>query len=248
MRPIVPAIALLLSFALAACTGPQQRDEEEYEEADFHYQLAQGYFQNGEVPFAIRELQLTLEVIPDHVGALYLLGFIYQGRMDYPMAESYYEAALDVFPGRFDIRNNLGSVYLAQSRWADAEDTFRALTREPTYSTPGHAHNNLGWALYEQGRTREAIDQFEMALMFQPDLCLAWNNAGLAWAEMGNAIEARHYLQNAVDRCNDYAEPRYRLAQLLIATGGDPADAVELFEECVELGSEWARRCAEYLP
>jgi len=54
------------------------------------------------------------------------------------------------------------------------------------------AHTNLGFALEQMGRTSEAIDQYELALKFNPHF-------GLAQAHMGNALAKIGRVRDAID-------------------------------------------------
>ncbi|MFT4704800.1 MAG: Tfp pilus assembly protein PilF [Bradymonadia bacterium] len=254
-----PSLALVRALLVCGCAtfaagtfgcsaATQARQEEANEQSDFHYRLSIGHYNAQEVPIAIRELNHSLELNPENVDALYLLGFIYQGRRDYEEAERLYTIALSLADERHDIRNALGTVYLETERWEAAEELFRALTRIPTYFTPGHAHNNLGWALMSQGDHSQAVEQFELAVLFQPELCPAYNNRGIAQEELGLLRAAERAYEDAIERCSSYAEPRYRLGVLLWREGEIEA-AEELFEECEDMGpnSDFGRRCAEYL-
>ncbi|MCB9508106.1 MAG: tetratricopeptide repeat protein [Myxococcales bacterium] len=246
---LAAGLALLLALGVAACGGSQKRADEAHEQADFHYQLSIGHWRAHEVPNAIRELNTALELDPNHQEALYLLGFIYQGRYNFAETERLYRRALEVRPDWYEVMNNLGTVYLMQERWPEAEELFRDLVAAPTYSTPGHAYNNLGWSVYKQGRVSEALEYFMLATRFQPELCLAYNNQGIANAELGNPRGAVEAYGEAISRCADYQEPRYRLALLLYDLGRDADRASALLEECVALGDTTpiGRRCDEYL-
>ena len=132
-----------------------------------------------------------------------------------------------------------------------AAEIFRELTRNPTYVTPGHAHNNLGWAYYNMGMRDEALEQFQLAVMFQPEHCLAYNNQGMIYEEMGNVRQAERAYESAISRCADYPEPRYRLGVILSASGdySDLSRAHDLFQECYDASPEssYGQRCLEYL-
>ena len=248
MRLVV--IAVVASFLLTiACSGPQQRDEELIEQSRYHFELAQGHYRASEIPVAIRELLTSLDLNPDNVDALFLLGFIHHGRREFAEAERRYARAVDLAPERYDIQNNLGTVFLEQSRWEEALEVYEDLISEPTYMTPGHAHNNLGWAHYNQGRCREALDHFDFAIMFQPDHCLAYNNRGLALECVGDVREASRAYEGAVERCATYQEPRYRLAMLLLQLDRQVERAYTLLEECNDImpESDYGRRCLEWL-
>ena len=241
-------VLALLSVAIGCGGGPQQREQEATHQSDFHYQLAVGHYHAREAPIAIRELLAAIELDDENIDAIYILGYIYQGRRDYVEAERLYRRALEIDAERYDIRNSLGTILLQKEMWEEAEDLFRGLTRVPTYVTPGHAHNNLGWALFQQRRYDEAIEQFEMAIMFQPELCQAYNNQGMAEEELQFVRQAMESYEDAIERCTNYAEPRYRLGAIYWQMG-DVEIALELFEECVELepNSEFGDRCWEYV-
>ncbi len=219
------------------------------EASHFHYQLSIGHWQASEVPTAIRELNTALELNPNNRDALFLLGFIYQGRRNYAEAERLYLRAIEVDSTWFEVQNNLGVIYLEQERWLDAEELFRDLTGAPTYATPGHAYNNLGWALYRQNLYSEALENFDLAIMFQPEHCLAYNNKGLTYEAMSNYRPAVAAYTEALERCRDYQEPYYRLAVLLMRLDRDPERVSELLDQCIELGDSTAlgMRCYEYI-
>ncbi len=233
------------------CSGPQSQplDEQQVEASDFHYQLAIGHWQANEGPIAIRELNTSLEINPDIEDALFLLGFIYQGRRAYAEAERLYRRALEVRPEWHEVMNNMGVVMLEQERWVEAEDLYRQLTNMPTYATPGHAYNNLGMSLYEQRLYADALANFDLALLFQPQHCLAHNNRGMVLEELGNDRAAAGAYEDAVEQCEEYQEPRYRLPLLLLRLDREHERATELLTECVELGEDTpiGLRCQEYV-
>lgn len=250
MRTLIATLAL--ATAVAACSGADRQrrpDDDDVQQSDFHYQLAIGHWQAQEIPVAIRELNTALEHNPYNDDALFLLGFIYQGRLNYAETERLYLRALELDPDRYEVTNNLGTVYLEQGRWHEAEALFHQLTAAPTYATPGHAWNNLGWAVFQQRRYDEARDAFEMAIRFQPEHCLAYNNLGMTYEELGMDRQAAGAYEDAITRCDDYQEPYYRLPLLLIRLDRDLERAFELLETCVELGADttYGMRCQEYL-
>lgn len=244
------AIILPLTSQSVGCAGAQAEAEAAIEQSDFHYQLAVGHYQAREVPQAIGELEISLALDPNNARALFMMAFIFQGRRDYDRAIGYYEQALVARPNWHEAMNNLGTTYLQTSRWEEAVEVYEELTSFPTYSTPGHAHNNLGWAYYQLGRTRQALEQFTLALMFQPEHCLAWNNQGIVHQDLGNIQESRRSFEQAVSQCANYAEPRYRLGSLLLALPQPDLSRVQtLFQECFDLEplGAFGRRCEEYL-
>ena len=247
-----PFPALLLAagvLLLAACGSTQRADDAVIQQSEYHYQLAVGHFNAREVPIAIRELFQSLELNPENAQAHFLLGFIYHGRRDYRTAIGHYEEALRLQPGWHEVRNNLGVIHIEQQDWDAAVELYRELINVPTYQTPGHAFNNLGWALYNQGHHHEAREFFRMAVDYQPEHCLAWNNLGLVNEELGDLRTAQRAYEQAIRRCSSYAEPRFRLGVMLFRDGSEVNRAVSLLRECIDLAAETrlGDRCEEFL-
>jgi Tfp pilus assembly protein PilF len=245
MLRILFIIAICVSLG---CAGAQKKEEKLSEDAQFHYKMASAYFDSHEIPLAIKELTEALELDPDHKEAHYLMGFIYHGRRDYSKAIRHYQRALDIDPQYHFARNNLGTVYLATERWQDAVPQFEKLLEEPLYPTPELAHNNLGWALYQQGKYQRALEHFKMAAFLKPQLCLAQNNLGLTHKKMGNHDRAMEKFMEAVRLCpKQYAEPHFHIGKMM-AEAGNP-NARSHFEACarIEPGTNLGRRCREYL-
>jgi len=235
---------LLLLLAGCASQAPQRMEES----ADYHVQLAGGHWEAGEAPQAIEELQVALQIDPNNEQAHYFLGFIFSGRRMFPQSIQHYRQALLLNPEWYEVSNNLGVVYLQLERWEEAEALFQSLTEVAHYSTPGHAYNNLGWSQLNQGRVRDALSNFEMATYLEPDMCLAYNNQGLSFEQLERSREAMDAYQQAINRCDDYAEPRFRMGRLLQREGRFNESA-SLFAECVEMtgiGSSLGARCREY--
>ncbi len=246
------SICLMVSTASIGCaTGPEEKPEKTEEQtktADFHYQLAQGYFESSEIPLAIRELTVALEINDEHAEAHHLLGFIYMGRRDYPKALRHFDAALALKPEFHSARNNRGSVLLATERWREAIEEFELLLEEPLYATPELAHNNLGWAYFNLRKYPRAVEHLKMATFLKPQLCLGHNNLGLAQVELGAKLEAFESFTKAIEHCPDnYAEPHFHLGKLLSEAGDNRA--ASHFQKCSEIqpSSNLGRRCREYV-
>jgi type IV pilus assembly protein PilF len=243
----IAALVLLLTM-VPACSGADKKKDQIQQDAQWHYEMAAGYFEANEIPLAIRELTFALERNPNHEQAHYLMGFIYMGRRNYPKSIQHFQEVLRLNPQYHFAKNNLGTVYLAMERWQDAEVLYLELLDEPLYTTPELAHNNLGWAYYNLRRYSDALEHLRMASFLKPELCLADNNMGLVYEAMGNRREAASMYRRAINKCPvNYQEPHFNLGKIM-ADDGDPR-AFAHFERCVELapGSLIADRCREYL-
>jgi protein O-mannosyl-transferase len=90
---------------------------------------------------------------------------------------------------------------------------------------------NLGCALQDAGRFREAIEQFERAIAIdpkRPDVGLAHRSLGLTWARLGQADKAIHHLQIAMQLRPDVAKDHGTLGSLLLDVHRFPEAAQEL--------------------
>ena len=242
----------ILGFVLCfgvACGGAQKKEEAEAQKKiDYHYQMGAAYFENHEIPLALKELMATLDLDPDHIQAHYMLGLIYMGRRDYNKSLNHNREALRINPEYHFARNNLGAVYLAMERWREAATEFEKLLEAPLYPTPELAHNNLGWAHYNLRKYNPALEHFRMAVFLKPELCLAHNNLGLTYQTLGNGSEAQRSFEEAIRRCpTNYAEPHFHVGKIK-SNIGDPSSRSH-FKRCAELepSSNLGRRCREYL-
>lgn len=248
---VVVALAAALAIgALGGCASlsGESDDQNNARDADWHYEMAAGYFESNEIPLALRELTKALDKDPEHFEAHYLKGFIHMGRRDYSNAIQHFKKSLDIEPEYYFAKNNLGSVYLAMDRWEDAVEIFEELVDEPLYSTPELAHNNIGWAYFNLGEYRDAVEHFKQAVFLKPEMCLAHNNLGRTYEKMSRMRRAEKNYRKAIRKCpGKYAEPHFRLAKLLQKQ--EDSSARSHFEKCLEIEPEsnLGDRCRQYL-
>jgi protein O-mannosyl-transferase len=81
------------------------------------------------------------------------------------------------------------------------------------------AYNNLGLALYNTGRTDEALADYRKALEIKPDFAAAHFNLGCLLADRGRTDEAINEYRKALEIKPDFAEARINLGCLLEKTG-----------------------------
>jgi len=237
-RAVVLAVALLL----AGCSTGQ--DAKVTEKADYHYQLASGYYFDRNVPMAIQELDTALVLNPRHEQAHFLMAFINMGRRQYTEAILHLKAALEIKPDYFEARENLGAVYLAMQRWDDAIGALEPLLNENLYATPYLLHNNLGFAYRNKKNLDEAIRHFTQAVFLNPRFCLGLFNLGEALAAQGDAPQAVRQFKKAVEKCPNYADPYYQLG-VVFEKRGRVAEALDYYKLCIKHGGETpiAERC-----
>ena len=248
-RGIVRAVALVCLVlgalpGLTACTTAAEERKEREEKADFHYGLANGYFQSKNIDLAIREVISALEIDPEHADAHYLYGFILCGRKQFEDAVDHFRRAIATKPNFFAARNHLGVAYLEMERWADAVSVLEPLLKEPTYTTQYHVYNNLGWAYLKMNDLRLAEKNLKLAVFLNPKYCQGYRNLGLLAMQQRDYRGAVDEFTEATARCPTYAELHMQRGEAL-AADGQLAEADAAFRKCAELGGETplGRRC-----
>jgi tetratricopeptide (TPR) repeat protein len=121
-------------------------------------------------------------------GFVNLLG--YYGSIDVKRRRQLLQAALSRQPGNLSLLMTLGKSWESNSketanervRWYQA-----AVAAAPSNSA---AHNNLGTALNDLGRTDEAIACFQKAIALAPRLPMAYGNMGFSLRAKGKVDEA----------------------------------------------------------
>jgi type IV pilus assembly protein PilF len=144
-------------------------------------------------------------------------GYYERGRMDIALEELNEAMALD--PDNPQIYNYFGLVYTVLGENAKAEQNFqRGLALAPDDSDIRH---NWGWYLCSNGKPRQSIPEFEMALrnpLYKtPEIALI--NAGRCSAEFGDIANAESYYRRALTRAPTNAPAAYGLALLAFRAG-----------------------------
>lgn len=96
------------------------------------------------------------------------------------------------------------------------------------------AHNNLGVALYYEGKTQDAIRHYNAALKIKPRFADARVNVGIALADLGKYDEAIRYYQDALRIRPDDAGIHNNIG-LALAAKGDIKGAVDHFNQALRI-------------
>jgi tetratricopeptide (TPR) repeat protein len=124
-------------------------------------------------------------------------------------------------------RNNVWSSEIAL--WQDCVE------KSPQKARP---QNNLGVALYNQGRTEEAMEYYLQALRIKPDYEKAHNNLGVALDNQGRTAEAiEHHLQ-ALRIKPDYEEAHNNLG-LALYNQGRTEEAMEHYLQALRIKPDY---------
>jgi tetratricopeptide (TPR) repeat protein len=131
----------------------------------------------------------------------------------------------------------LGALTFAQSRiYSNAETLWRiTLLRNPDCWA---AHNDLGFALFEQGRTEEAMEHYRESLRIEPDSAYTHNDLGMALDREGRTGEAIAEYREALRINSGYAEASNNLGLALSHQGRTP-EAIAQFRRAIEINPDY---------
>jgi predicted O-linked N-acetylglucosamine transferase (SPINDLY family) len=184
-----------------------------------------GAGQRGPAEDLLRE---ALDLAPDHLSALHLLGNIAYEAGRPGEAERYLRRALDSAPANAPLHNSLAAVLELLGRFEEAE----LHCRKALGLVPGDpaALNNLGIVLAHQCRNSEAEALFRQALRSIPDDPELLSNLAAALNRQGRLDEAVACGRRALEFRSDFAQARVNLSNALLEQG-QTAEALALLEE-----------------
>lgn len=129
-------------------------------------------------------IQFDPSLVDAHVG----LAWFYQQTGDDQAASQEMSKALSLDPSDPHTLIYQANFYAAENNWKDAEETFaRVLDLRPNYWLP---HQELGVILDQQGKYREALNEFRAASLASPKNALARKNIGSVYVQLGKLPEA----------------------------------------------------------
>lgn len=143
-------------------------------------------------------------------------GAVYFQRGYIDQAEAAFKLALRDNPESAEALYGIGSVYLTQHKTAEALDCFqRVVKMHATYpDTPANTWNNLGMLAGSEGRTAEAMHDFEEALRLSPGHRAALNNLATAYRLQRRWKEALETYERSLQFGPDDPEANYGLGMV----------------------------------
>ena len=216
--------AVLISLIIQGC-GKKTED------AQTLIADARTYQGKGDNNAAIIQLKNALQSNPDNSEARYLLGTIYNKTGDFQSAEKELRKALSLGMSPAKVMPDLGQTLLNLGQFQQVLDETGKLAGEKNSAEISTLRGNSFLAL---GKTKEAKDQFELALKDKPDFSDAF--IGLArYSLSARDIEAAtNFAEQAVTRNPENADAWLFKGDLLRMQGKtDPALAA--YDQVVKL-------------
>jgi tetratricopeptide (TPR) repeat protein len=195
--------------------------EESPNDASLRVRLGEAYAAAGQHSDAVRELEIALELQPEHTGAYLILGLVALMEKDYTSADSYFLKIIELTEGSefkdIQLNRELAFFYLGESaldtgRYDEAIGYYKASIRMNKGSAD--AYFGLGLAFKGIEDYPAARDQFEIALAFDPKFAQAHFEMGQIYLAEDDRINAAVHFAEAAMLAPDNELPAEALASL----------------------------------
>lgn len=233
MKKVLMLLAAVV--LLAACDGDKQL-----------FKKAQLAASKGNFTQAIQIYTRLLKQNPKHYAALINRGVLWERKpvkdaqeraKNRRFAEADYLQAIEINPYAAEPYNNVGALYIDEGRNGDAAVYLsEAVARSPKYFT---ALMNRAIAYYHQGRTMNALNDFNSALKLRDDEPLLFLNRALVYYDMGQYDAALDDLSYLIHLRPDDARAYLERARVFIKMGY-PSNAYADLEEAVSIKPTYA--------
>lgn len=179
--------------------------------------IALQHHQAGNLPQAEQVYRQVLQVEPQNVDALHLMGVLAHQVGQNEAAIEWIQQALALNPNFATAYNHLGEALRALGRNDEAIACYqRALQIDPNSA---QSYNNLSNAYKAQGRLEDAMACCQHALRLMPDMPEGHNNLGTVLKELGRLDEAIACYQRAIQLKPDLVESYNNLGSILQGLG-----------------------------
>lgn len=137
-----------------------------YSPLDSHYNRGVEYYDDGNLPEAIREYRLALEDDPKNYRARYNLAVCYHDQKKKDLAAAEYEGVLQLQPGNARALVSLASLRTEEGRDADALALLeKAVAADPHSAFP---RSSLGAYFEKKGDPGKAMEAYRASVAVEP--------------------------------------------------------------------------------
>lgn len=137
---------------------------------DAYWRASQGsqLIESGNIAAGVQELEAAVAEVPDDWTLQVRLATAYLTANRLDDADNLVSDALQRWPGRFELQQQQGTVWLLRHEWVKAVEAFRkAIQLKPGSA---EAHSDLGFCLRQMGQLDAARAEFEESLRLNPNL------------------------------------------------------------------------------
>ncbi|MCL4478876.1 MAG: tetratricopeptide repeat protein [Deltaproteobacteria bacterium] len=227
-------------------SGCASQNPELKKQSQVKYDIGVMYLNKGDFSNAILNLSTAQRFNSKDPYIYNALGLSYYGENMIDQAEDAYKKAIALKKDFSDAHNNLGVLYLHESKWDSAIKQFKETLKNPLYMSPQIAWVNLGWAYYKKGNLKQSKGAYMNALNIATDMPAAHNNLGLVYLKENKLKRAEAEFKTAIHYFAGYSEAYLYLGIVYMREHND-TEAKKQFEAVLKLApdstfSEDARR------
>ena len=226
-KPLVRAAVLaFVAVTLSACSGAEQRVQQ-------HLEKGREFVAAGNFEKARLEFKNALQIEPDTIEAIYLMGKTMEGLQSFRDAAASYRRVLELDPAHTDARVRLGHLFMLAGA---PNEEVRKLVDEGLQQTPEHAGLLVlrGTLRVRDKDLTGALEDGETAWRLDPANVEAVALLSSIYRVQGRLDQAVTTLEEGIRRNPDYAPMRVVLASIF-AEGRNYAGAERLLKEVVAL-------------
>jgi tetratricopeptide (TPR) repeat protein len=165
-----------------------------------------------------------------------MLGVIDHSNSRFADAERHFERALNLNPNYTEAALNLAVTYNDRGKFAEAREIYSRIKQRPTGDTTAldpfargkiaNMHADLAQAYSDANLPREAIAEYEKAVLLCPDFADLRTKLATLLRQVGELSRAREHYEAAVRTRPNYVQARVQLGVTLLAEGDlDKAEA-----------------------
>ena len=181
--------------------------------------LAVVLYETGNVEEALKELRFADQTQPGEAPILHCLGFCLERRGELEPAAACYRQALRSDDSYTPSRHRLAAVALVLEDVNEAVEQYSVLRRDDPQD--GWLRTSLGHLLYRAGRYAESCEEFEAAIVIEPENWALVDDEVESLAQEGKNAEAIERLKALIDEQGPFADLHVRIADLYDQIGDE---------------------------
>jgi len=195
-------------------------------------QLALKHHQNGDLEKAHALYTEILNLDPQNIEALHLLGILEAQQKNPQSALSFLQRAIAIDQKIPYLHNSLGNVFKHLGEIQKARQHYEeALRLEPNSAT---MHNNLANILVNLNENTAALTHYQQALKLKPDYSDAHYNFAILYIKQGQDADAIAHLNRTIQLDPQQVNAHNQLALILLRQNKED-QAIKHYQTCLQI-------------
>lgn len=213
-RTMITIISVLITLSILFAGCAENRVVAGKEKARAMEDMGITLVRQGKMRAGLEQLLKAAEMDSENPDLHHGIALVYRDLGEYQLSLQHFKKALALKPQFSVAQNNLGTLYLLMRKWDLAIGCFQKSVKDILYKTPEFAYNNMGFAYYNKGDYKEAINHYHMALKSSPSFASCYANLGLAYEAVKRWEEAIEAYRKSIRYVPENPTPHFRLGKL----------------------------------